>query len=112
MRAAADVCSSIEMGEDYASFRAVFADEIGVKFVAETDDAAEEILEQLREPVFELVRFAEAALLAQLKRAPLDATELWNPGDERPSRLGGAAGAKAQGPYSSGQGIATGDADT
>lgn len=84
LREAKDLTGWIEGGEDYASFRAAFADEVALQFLAESDEAIEEVMEALREPVFELVQFAEAVLLEQLKRVPPDKTTIWNTGDPKP----------------------------
>ena len=84
LRAARDLVGWIESGEDYASFRAVFADDVAVQLLAESNEATEEIMETLREPVFELVEFAEAVLLEQLKRAPPDKTTIWPAGEPKP----------------------------
>jgi transcriptional regulator with XRE-family HTH domain len=84
MREAADLPSWIEGGEDYASFRATFADEIAMQFLSDNEEEYKELLEELREPTFELVLFTEAVLLAQLKAAPKDKTTIWGKGKLRP----------------------------
>lgn len=66
MNDAADIRSSIAGGEDYASFRALFADEIALQFLARDEKERE----QLREPMFELVQFTEQVLVEHLKRCP------------------------------------------
>ncbi|ADB49109.1 hypothetical protein Cwoe_0675 [Conexibacter woesei DSM 14684] len=66
MRGAQGIDSSIEGGKDYASFRALFADEIATQFLTRDDTELRAIFEQLREPVFDVVRFTELALLAHL----------------------------------------------
>jgi hypothetical protein len=68
MREAADIEGAIEGGEDYASFRATFADEIGTQFLAPTFEEAKQVFEGLQQPMIELAEFGEAALLAHLKR--------------------------------------------
>jgi hypothetical protein len=68
MREAADIETAIEGGEDYASFRATFADEISTQFLAPTFEEAKQVFEGLQQPMIELVEFGEAALLAHLKR--------------------------------------------
>lgn len=59
MNDAADIRSSIAGGEDYASFRALFADEIALQFLARDEKETEQLMEQLQEPMFELVQFTE-----------------------------------------------------
>lgn len=68
MREAADLTSAIEGGRAYASFRAVFADEIGVQFVGTTRDELVTVFEGLHAPMFDLVRFAEQVLLERISR--------------------------------------------
>lgn len=67
---AADITSTIEGGDDYASFRACYADEVAVQLVAPEQEELEHLLEELRGPMFELVEFAEAVLLAFLTSDP------------------------------------------
>jgi hypothetical protein len=68
LREGEDLDGWIESGEEYASFRAVFADDVAVQFLAESEEATEDLMKSLRGPVFELVEFAEAVLLEQLSR--------------------------------------------
>lgn len=89
MREAASLEGWIEDGKDYASFRAAFADEIAVQFVATNDEETAEILNGLHGPVFELVEFTAAALLAYLKTLPKKTTIIWEEGKIRP-RVPGA----------------------
>jgi hypothetical protein len=84
MREAKELPGWIEGGEDYASFRFSFADEVAVQFLTEGDEATREVMEDLRENVFELVRFAEAVLLEHLKTVPPDKTVVWEKGKPRP----------------------------
>jgi DNA-binding XRE family transcriptional regulator len=84
MREVVDLPSWIEGGEDYASFRATFADEIALQFLSDSNEENEEIMEDLRQPVFELVEFAEAVLLAHLKTVPKDKTTIWKKAELRP----------------------------
>ncbi len=88
MREAADAKSWIEGGDDYATFRASFADEIALQFLATSDEETEEIMEALHDPVFELVELTEAVLLAYLKTLPKDATVFWEKGHLRPGLPG------------------------
>lgn len=81
---AKDIDGWIEGGDDYASFRAVFADEVALQFLAETEEATRDLMSKLGGPVFELVQFAEAVLLTQLKRADVRKTVIWKAGQERP----------------------------
>lgn len=57
-RAAAgqDIDSSIEGSKDHASLRALFADEIATQLLTHDDTELRAIFEQLREPVFDVVR--------------------------------------------------------
>jgi hypothetical protein len=84
MREARDLDGWIEGGHDYASFRAVFADEIALQFLAENKEAMSEIAAELSAAVFELVEFAESALLVQLKRTSKHKTRLWRKDEPRP----------------------------
>jgi hypothetical protein len=84
MREAADHDGWIEGGEDYASFRASFADDIALQFLSTDNNETVELMEELRGPVFELVQFAEAVLLAHLTTLPLDKTVVWEKGEPRP----------------------------
>lgn len=63
MAAAAEMRSSIAGGEDYASFRALFADEIALQFIARESAETARLLEELQKPMFELVHFTEHVLL-------------------------------------------------
>jgi len=89
MREAASLEGWIEDGKDYASFRAAFADEIAVQFVTTSNEETVEILNALRGPVFELVEFTTAVLLAYLKTLPKKAIVIWEEGKVRP-RVPGA----------------------
>jgi transcriptional regulator with XRE-family HTH domain len=89
MREAASLEGWIEDGKDYASFRAAFADEVAVQFLATNDKETAEILSALHGPVFELVEFTTAVLLAYLKTLPKKATIIWEEGKVRP-RVPGA----------------------
>jgi transcriptional regulator with XRE-family HTH domain len=91
MREAMDAEGWIEGGDDYATFRAAFADEVALQFLATSDEETEEIMEALRGPVFELVELTEAVLLAHLKTLPADATVIWEKGDPRPELPGSEA---------------------
>lgn len=82
---AKDLDGWIEGGQDYASFRASFADEVAVQFLAENEAETRELKGQLKDPVFQLVEFAQAVLLAQLKRAPPAATTIWREGEPKPT---------------------------
>lgn len=83
---AKDLDGWIEGGQDYASFRASFADEVAVQFLAENEAEIRELMGQLKDPVFQLVEFAQAVLLAQLKRAPPPAkTTIWREGEPKPT---------------------------
>lgn len=84
MREVADADGWIEGGSDYASFRATFADEVALQFLSTSDQENQEIMEELRGPVFELVEFAEAVLLAHLKTVDPTATTIWEKGQPRP----------------------------
>lgn len=84
MREVADADGWIEGGSDYASFRATFADEVALQFLSTSDQENQEIMEELRGPVFELVEFAEGALLAHLKTVDPGATTIWEKGQPRP----------------------------
>jgi hypothetical protein len=84
MREVADADGWIESGEDYASFRATFADDVALQFLSTDNQETEELMEELRGPVFELVEFTEAVLLAHLKSLDLDATIVWKKGEPRP----------------------------
>jgi hypothetical protein len=81
---AKDLEGWIEGGEDYASFRATFADEVALQFLAKSEAEMRDVIEQLRDPVFELVEFAEAVLLAHLKRKSPLKTTIWGRGQARP----------------------------
>jgi predicted transcriptional regulator len=81
---AKDAVGWIEGGQDYASFRAAFADEVAVQFLAESQELTEELMETLSGPVFELVEFTEAVLLQHLKRVPRSKTKIWRRGHPRP----------------------------
>jgi hypothetical protein len=84
MREVAEADGWIEGGDDYASFRATFADEVALQFLSTSNQENQEIMEELRGPVFELVEFAEAVLLAHLKTIDKDATTIWEKGKPRP----------------------------
>jgi hypothetical protein len=88
MREAKDLKGWIEGGQEYASFRFSFADEVAVQFLAESDEATREIMEDLRENIFELVLFAEAVMYEHLKRVPPEKTVIWNKGEPRPNIQG------------------------
>ena len=79
-----DLIGWIEGGEDYATFRAAFADEIAVQFVATNDAATEALMERLKEPVFDLVQLTESILLAHLKRIDPTKTTVWRKGTPKP----------------------------
>lgn len=91
MREAKDLEGWIEGGQEYASFRFSFADEIAVQFLAESDEATREVMEDLRDNIFELVRFAEAVMYEHLKRVPPERTVIWERGERRP-KIPGAMG--------------------
>jgi hypothetical protein len=74
MNDAAEIRSSISGGKDYASFRALFADEIALQFLASDEQETEQLMEQLRQPMLDLVQLAERVLLEHLKRYPPGAT--------------------------------------
>jgi len=84
MREVAEADGWIEGGDDYASFRVTFADEVALQFLSTSNQENQEIMEELRGPVFELVEFAEAVLLAHLKTVDKDATIIWETGQPRP----------------------------
>jgi hypothetical protein len=81
MNTAANIRSSIAGGEDYASFRALFADEIALQFLTGDEQETEQLMEQLQQPMFDLVQLAERVLLEHLKRYPPEATTVI---DKRP----------------------------
>ena len=83
MDAAADLRSSIAAGDDYASFRALFADEIALQFIARESAETDQLLGQLQTPMFDLVHFTEHVLLEHLKRCPPEVTTVI---DQRPRR--------------------------
>lgn len=85
MREAAALPGWIEGGEDYASFRATFADEVALQFLSDSNEESKEMMEDLKQPVFELVEFAEAVLLAHLKSVAKDKTVIWKAGESRPT---------------------------
>jgi hypothetical protein len=85
MREARNLDGWIEGGDDYASFWAVFADEVALQFLADSEEATSEVARELEGPVFELVEFAEAALLAQLKRVSPNKTTIWRKGHTKPN---------------------------
>jgi len=74
----------IEDGGHYATFRATFADTVALQFLTGREEQAIELADELNEPVFELVEFAMAVLLAQLRRTPKHKTHLWREGEPRP----------------------------
>jgi hypothetical protein len=84
LSAAKDLEGWIEGGEIYASFRASFADEVALQFLTSDDETTKEVMEELRGPVFELMEFAEAVLLEQLKRVDPSKTTVWNKGNPKP----------------------------
>jgi hypothetical protein len=84
MREAKQSVGWIEGGDAYATFRAAFADEIALQFLATTDEETEGVMDALHGPVFELVELTEAVLLAHLKTLPTDATTIWRKGEPRP----------------------------
>lgn len=84
MRQAKDLDGWIEAGDEYASFRASFADEVAVQFLADGGDAAIDVMDSLAENVFDLVKFAEVVLYEQLKRVPAGKTTIWRRGDPKP----------------------------
>jgi transcriptional regulator with XRE-family HTH domain len=84
MREAANLAGWIEDGKDYASFRAAFADEIAVQFLATSTEETEEIMDALSGPVFEFVEFTMSVLLAYLKTLPEETTIFWEEGKVRP----------------------------
>jgi hypothetical protein len=88
LRAAKDIDGWIEGGEEYASFRASFADEVAVQFLAESGDAAIELMDKLTDDVFDLVRFAEVVLFELLKRVPAGRTTVWKRGHPKPALPG------------------------
>lgn len=89
LRAAASLEGWIEDGKDYASFRAAFADEVALQFLTTTDTETAEVLDSLHGPIFELVEFTAAVLLAYLESLPKRATIIWKEGKTRP-RVPGA----------------------
>lgn len=84
MREVADADGWIEGGDEYSTFRFTFADDIALQFLSTSDQETRELMEELRGPVFELVEFTEAVLLAHLETLDLDATIIWKKGDPRP----------------------------
>jgi hypothetical protein len=84
MGAAAKLPGWIEAGDDYATFRAGFADQIAVQFLSEDDQETKELMMELRGPVFDLVLFSEAVLLKYLTSLPSEVTTIWEPGQKRP----------------------------
>lgn len=85
MREAKDLDGWIEGGENYTSFRASFADDIAVQFLAENDEATREVMEELRGVVFDLVRFTELVLLEHLNRLSPEKLTVWKRGEPRPA---------------------------
>jgi hypothetical protein len=84
MRAAADLPGWIEGGEEYATLRVEFADQIAVQLVSEDEQETKELMEELRGPVFDLVLFSEAVLFKYLTSLPPEVTTIWGRGEERP----------------------------
>lgn len=84
MEEAAGLPGWIEAADDYGSFRAAFADEIAMQFIADGEASIEQLMDELRMPIFELVELTEGALLAYLQNLPLDKTVVWRKGDPRP----------------------------
>lgn len=85
MREAEGLEGWIEDGKDYASFRAAYADEVAVQFLATSTEETEEVMEALRGPVFELVEFTMSVLLAYLQTLPeTTAIVFWDEGKIRP----------------------------
>jgi hypothetical protein len=74
----------IEHGEPYASFRATFADTVALQILSTSEEETAALADQLKGPVFELVKFTTDVLLAQLKRTPPQKTQLWRRGEPRP----------------------------
>lgn len=81
---AKDLEGWIEDGGHYATFRATFADTVALQFLTGSKEETTELANQLEGPVFELVEFTTAVLLAQLKRTPTHKTRLWRKGEPRP----------------------------
>lgn len=75
----------IEHGEPCASFRATFADTVALQILSTSEEETTELADQLKGPVFELVKFTTDVLLAQLKRTPPQKTQLWRRGEPRPA---------------------------
>jgi hypothetical protein len=84
LREAKDLDGWIEGGEEYATFRAPFADEVAAQFLGESEEDTAELMGSLEEPVFELVEFANDVLLAQLTRVSPKKTVMWQKGKARP----------------------------
>ena len=84
MRSAADLPGWIEAGEEYATFRAEFADQIAVQLLSEDEQETKELMEELRDPVFDLVLFSEAVLFKYLTGLPAEVITIWEPGEKRP----------------------------
>ncbi|MGH2879253.1 MAG: hypothetical protein ACRDK4_06590 [Solirubrobacteraceae bacterium] len=81
---AKDLEGWIEDGGHYATFRATFADTVALRFLTGSEEDTIELTDQRNVPVFELVEFAMAVLLAQLKRTPKHKTQFWRQGEPRP----------------------------
>ncbi len=81
---AKDLDGWIEDGGHYATFRATFADTVALRFLTGSEEETVKLADQLEGPVFELVEFTMAVLLAQLKRTPAHKTRLWRTGEPRP----------------------------
>jgi hypothetical protein len=79
MREAADLMSSMESGEEWASFRARFADDIAVQFLGTSEDELSDLFSQLQEPMFSLVELGQAVILEHLKRVDPKAIETYPP---------------------------------
>lgn len=84
LREAKDLDGWIEGGEEYATFRAAFADEVAAHFLGRSEEDTAELMSSLEEPVFELVEFANDVLLAQLTRVSPKKTTIWERGEPRP----------------------------
>lgn len=84
MSEAKDLDGWIEGGSEYASFRATFADEIAVQLLSPSTAETEQLMEDLREPVFDLVKFTEKALYGHLISKDPNLTTVWSAGTPKP----------------------------
>jgi hypothetical protein len=73
----ADFTSTIEGGVEWASFRACFADEVALQFLAPHDEDWHKLFEELQGPMFGVVEFGQAVLLEYMKAADPERVEIF-----------------------------------